>query len=939
MTWRKFMTTESATSKKKTSTQYVYPFGLNIPSPPLDKNLLGGKGKGLAEMSTLGMPIPPGFIITTEACNEYRKLDRSFPKGLEESILSSMKQLEEQMGAEFGSEDYPLLVSVRSGARVSMPGMMDTILDLGLNDRSVLGFAKMMNNERLAYDSYRRCIMMYSDIVEGVDRKHFEHAFEVLKKREGVESDAEVSVQGLKQACLLFQQIHEQYLDKPFPQNAREQLFEAIKAVFNSWDSERATLYRQVHHLPEDWGTAVTVQAMVFGNKNDRSATGVGFSRDPATGENMFYGEFLPNAQGEEVVAGMRTPHPINKFQKQLTHSSLTSLEELMPDLYRELHEIVKRLEKHYKDMQDIEFTIDDGRLFMLQTRTGKRTGFAAVRMAVEMLEEGLIDDKTTVTRVQPEQLIQLLAPVFDIKAKLAANKYLAGKGLNAGPGAASGRIALTSKKAVEMKRDGIPCILVREETNPDDFPGLVAAEGVLTLRGGSTSHAAVVARGMGKPCVVGCGTLNIDEVTKTLSAPNHPEKISLKEGDQIAIDGSTGEVFFCELKTSPSEIVQVLVDKTKKPGDSLLYRQYDKIMKLSDQYRDMNVRANADTPTDSQVSRLFGAEGIGLCRTEHMFLDVNRLNDVRCMLFSTEIEERKHAIDRLLPYQKQDFIGIFRVMNGLPVTIRLLDPPLHEFMPHTEDELKVLSSIMHVPYQHLRHIAASLEEQNPMLGHRGCRLGITYPELTAMQVRAIIEAAIEVKKEGLSVLTEIMVPLIGIPLEFEHQKLVIDKTAQEVFKEKGMSIPYLVGTMIELPRAALLADEIAKSAQFFSFGTNDLTQTTFGMSRDDSGKFIPSYVQGFPNPNKPHELMHILPDDPFQVIDRAGVGKLMEMSVKLGRGVRPDLKCGICGEHGGEPNSVAFCYEIGLDYVSCSPYRVPVARLAAAQASLAKKR
>jgi len=924
----------SSPVNKKLQTQYIYAFGPNS-SPPLNKNLLGGKGNGLAEMASLGLPIPPGFIITTEACNEYRKLHKRFPEGLEESIHQSIHSLEKETNKQFGSDTNPLLVSVRSGARVSMPGMMDTILDLGLNDQSVIAFADLSKNERFAYDSYRRFIMMYASIVSGVSRQHFEHAFEVLKGREGVQRDLDLSTQGLKQLCLLFKQIYEQHAGKPFPQNAYNQLLEAIKAVFNSWDSERAVLYRQIHHLPDDWGTAVTVQTMVFGNRNDRSATGVGFSRNPATGENIFYGEFLPNAQGEEVVAGIRTPHPINKHQKKITGSSLESLEELMPGLYKQLHDTVKMLERHYRDLQDIEFTIDDGKLYMLQTRSGKRTGFAAVKVASEMLEEGLIDEKSALTRVQPEQLIHLLAPIFDSKAKQQAQQFLVGIGLNAGPGAASGKIAFSSKKAVEMKNQGIPCILVREETNPDDFPGLVAAEGILTLRGGSTSHAAVVARGMGKPCVVGCNSLHLDPAEGTLTAIHHEKELSLKEGDPIAIDGSTGEVFFCSLETSPSEIVQVLVAKTKDPKESALFRQYSLIMHLADKYRTMGVRANADSPQDCVVALAFGAEGVGLCRTEHMFLESKRLYDVRCMLFSRDPEERRHAIARLLPHQKEDFIQIFRVMNGKPVTIRLLDPPLHEFMPHTEDELAALAHLMKVPLQYLNQIASSLEEQNPMLGHRGCRLGITYPELTAMQARAIIEAAIEVSQEGFSVHPEIMVPLVSIKAELTHQKAVIDKTALEVFKEKKQSIPYSVGTMIELPRAALLADQIAEEAQFFSFGTNDLTQTTFGISRDDGVKFVPLYVAGFPNPLQPDEIIHFLEEDPFQVLDRKGVGKLMRFAITQGKMTRPKLKCGICGEHGGDPNSVFFCQELGLDYVSCSPYRVPVARLAAAQAAI----
>lgn len=921
--------------KEGIQTQLIYPFADHLPPPPLDKTLLGGKGKGLAEMASLGLPIPPGFIITTEACNAYRHRERRFPDGLEEAIRHSIKQLSQQMKAEFGSDSNPLLVSVRSGARVSMPGMMDTILNLGLTDLSVVGFANKTQNEHLAYDSYRRLIMMYSEIVHGVDRAYFTKTFDILKKREKALLDIDLSLQGLKQACILFKQIHLQHVGTPFPQSAYEQLFAAIKAVFNSWDSERALLYRQLNHYPDDWGTAVTVQTMVFGNKNDRSATGVGFSRDPATGKDMFYGEFLQNAQGEEVVAGIRTPHPINKHQKDITHSHLESLEEMMPEVYKELHAIVKRLEKHYSDMQDIEFTIDDGKLYMLQTRTGKRTGFAAIRIAVEMLEARVIDEKTALKRVQPEQLIQLLAPIFDLKAKLKARGRLAAAGLNAGPGAASGLLALSKEKAVEFQQKGMRCILVRQETNPDDFPGMVAAEGILTLRGGSTSHAAVVARGMGKPCIVGCDNLQIDEASKSLIAPFHSEKISIKEGESISIDGTTGEVFFCKLETSPSEILQVLLTKTKSAADSLLYRQYQQIMALADKHRTMRVRANADTPGDSEVARAFGAEGIGLCRTEHMFLEVGRLNDVRCLFFSTNPEERTRAISRLLPHQKADFIGIFRAMNGLPVTIRLLDPPLHEFMPHTDNELKALAKLMRMPYEQLANIGKSLEEQNPMLGHRGCRLGITYPELTAMQTRAIIEAAIETTQQGVEVYPEIMVPLVGVKAEFEHQKAIIDKTAQEVFQEKGIEIPYSVGTMIELPRAALIAHEIAKDAEFFSFGTNDLTQTVFGISRDDSMKFVPLYVNGVPHPAKTGETLHLLPADPFQVIDREGVGELMQIAIARGREARPDLKCGICGEHGGDPLSVIFCHELGLEYVSCSPYRVPVARLAAALASL----
>lgn len=920
-----------AEDKKLIKNQYVYSFGGNEQTPPLDKYLLGGKGKGLAEMSSIGLPVPPGFIITTTACNDYQKLGRKLPEGLKEYILQAMRNLEQTMGAEFGSEENPLLVSVRSGAPVSMPGMMDTILNLGLNDRAVIGFANIFKNERLAYDNYRRFIMMYSDVVAGIGKKNFEKAFEVLKMQENVKEDIHLSLEGLKEACHVFKQIYENHKGKPFPQNADEQLFDAINAVFNSWNGERATLYRRINQIPEELGTAVNVETMVFGNKNERSATGVCFTRDPATGNNNFYGEFLLNAQGEEVVAGSRTPHPINIYQKSITNSPYPSLEEEIPEAYKQLHAIVKQLEMHYGDMQDIEFTIDDGKLYILQTRNGKRTGFAAVRIAIEMLEEGLIDEKTALKRIHPDQLSQLLAPIFDPKAKFDAQNYLAARGLNAGPGAATGKAVFSADKAVEMNQKGIHCILVREEANPNDFAGMVAAEGILTIRGGSTSHAAVVARGMGKPCVVGCGALTLNEKHKTLSS----EKMELKEGDPISIDGSTGEVFFCNVPTSPSEILQELLHRSSVPSESGLYRYYKKIMDLCDKYSLLRVRANADSPVDSITARAFGAEGIGLCRTEHMFMNSKRLNDVRCMFFSTEPEEQKRAIQRLLPYQKQDFIEIFRAMDGYPVTIRLLDPPLHEFMPHSNDEIAVLAELMAVPEKKLRELRAFLEEENPMLGYRGCRLGVTMPTLTAMQTRAIIEAAICVAEEGIAVYPEIMIPLISTKSELEHQKAIIDQTAEQIFKEQGVSIHYQIGTMIELPRAALIADQIAISAEFFSFGTNDLTQTTYGISRDDSSKFVPTYVQGLPHPRKNDIMMHIFENDPFQVLDREGVGQLMRQAVNLGRKARPSLKCGICGEHGGEPRSIEFCHQIGLDYVSCSPYRVPIARLAAAQANL----
>ncbi|MFT4551603.1 MAG: pyruvate,orthophosphate dikinase [Chlamydiales bacterium] len=922
---------KSLKNNEKTSTKYVYPFGVGQPTPPLDKNLLGGKGKGLAEMSSIGIPVPPGFIITTEACLFYRQNEQHYPESLKKEVSIAMKTLEKQMDASFDSLTNPLLVSVRSGARISMPGMMDTVLNLGLNDHSVEGFSKSTGNERLAYDSYRRFISMYANVVDNVHSRLFEDALSNLKKSEKVEFDVDLSVESLKLLCQTFQKIYQESTGNSFPQDPKEQLFKAIAAVFNSWDSNRATAYRQFHQYPHDWGTAVTVQAMVFGNKGFQSATGVGFTRDPASGEKKFYGEFLVNAQGEDVVAGIRTPQPLNKYQKELTHSKLDSLEEIMPETYQQLDEIGKKLEQHYHEMQDVEFTIDQGRLFMLQTRTGKRTGFAAIRIAIEMLDEKLIDERTAVCRVEPNQLTQLLAPVFNATEKRQSHSNLVAKGLNAGPGAASGKAVFSSEKAVEWKAQGIKCILVREETSPEDFPGMVASEGILTIRGGSTSHAAVVARGIGKPCIVGCGDLNRNRTENTIIAKDR----ILKEGDSISIDGSTGEVFFCHLNTSPSEIVQVLIEKSITPEDSSLFKNFDRIMKLADKFRKLKVRTNADTPEDSEVALSFGAEGIGLCRTEHMFMEKSRLTDVRRMFFSKNEESRTEAISRLLPHQKNDFANIFRKMNGKPVTIRLLDPPQHEFMPHSESELRLLATNMKVSYEELLETSITITESNPMLGHRGCRLGIIYPNLTAMQTRAILEAAIEVVNEGIVVLPEIMVPLISTPNELEHQSAVIKKTADEVFKEKGQTVPFLIGTMIELPRAALTAHHIANHAEFFSFGTNDLTQATFGISRDDSGQFVPLYLQGVSHPIKEEENIQIFSSDPFETIDQEGVGELMQIAISRGKKTNPDLKLGICGEHGGEGRSVTFCHKIGLHYVSCSPFRIPIARLAAAQAAL----
>lgn len=923
--------TTGMTSQEATTWRYIFPFGKGLRLRSSDVKTLGGKGQHLAEMSSIGLPVPPGFVITTEACLYFLQHNKELPSSLHEEMEAAIKMLESQMNAQFGSETNPLLVSVRSGAAISMPGMMDTVLDLGLNDRTVVGFAHVMQNERLAYDCYRRFLGMYSSIVYGVSRDVFAHALDVAKQLDGVEHDVDLSVDSLKGICQTYKELFATQTGQPFPQDVNQQLFGAVKAVFSSWDSERCTLYRQVYHVPNDMGTAVTVEAMVFGNRNDRSATGVGFTRNPSTGENAFYGEFLINAQGEDVVAGIRTPHPINRYQQKITGSTLASLEELMPETYRELEGVVAGLERHYHDMQDIEFTIDDGRLFILQTRSGKRTGLAAARMAVEMLGERLIDEKTALLRVNPEQIEQMLAPVFHPKDKERAKDKLVANGLNAGPGAASGCIALTSAKATAYKQQGVPCILVRKETNPDDFPGIVAAEGILTARGGATSHAAVVARGMGKPCVVGCGSLTIDLHQGTVTAGTH----TVKEGDPISIDGTTGEVFFCPLTTSPSEVLQVLLTKECLPENSQLYHYYSVIMQLADKYRTLKVRANADTAHDALIARAFGAEGIGLCRTEHMFMDEQGLLDVRRTLFSIHEEERDAAAEKLLPHQKGDFKRIFRSMSGLPVTIRLLDPPLHEFLPQGEEELREVAQKLGIPDKKLINVANTLREHNPMLGFRGCRLGILNPSLTRMQARAIFEAAAEVILEGGQVHLEIMVPLVGITSEFLHQKMLIDRTAKGVFESYGLCVLYSVGTMIELPRAALLAGQIAEHAEFFSFGTNDLTQTSFGMSRDDSGHFLPAYIQGVPNPEHPDEKMHLVEVDPFQVIDQEGVGQLIHTAIERGRKTRPHLKCGICGEHGGNAESVEFFHRIGIDYVSCSPYRVPVARLAAARAAV----
>ncbi len=901
--------------------KYVYTFGGGKAEGNASmKNLLGGKGSNLGEMAGLGIPVPPGFTITTEVCTYYYENDGKYPAGLEKQVQQGLHYVEKVMGAKFGNRRNPLLVSVRSGARVSMPGMMDTVLNLGLNDETIQGLIAKTKNSRMAYDSYRRFVQMYADVVMGAKGDEFEELIREKKKEKGVKDDTELTAEDWQELVGKFKEVVREKTGKDFPTDPKEQLWGAIGAVFRSWDTPRAVAYRELHHIPEDWGTAVSVQAMVFGNMGESSATGVAFTRDPSTGDKRFFGEFLINAQGEDVVAGIRTPHPITIAGKR--DSGLTSLEEEMPEIYQQLVQIYEKLEQHYKEMQDIEFTIQEGKLYMLQTRTGKRTGFAAVRIAVDMVDEGLIDQEEALKRVEPAQLLQLLAPIFETEAKQKAVEEgrLLAKGLNAGPGAACGRVVFSAEKAVEMARKGEKVILTRTETSPEDISGMAKAAGILTSTGGTTSHAAVVARGMGKSCVVGCGALHIDYSAGTITVR---DKV-IKEGDYISIDGTTGEVIQGQLPTIPSEVIQVLVQKTKKPEESRVYQQFDELMTWADKHRKLGIRTNADTPGDAAVARKFGAEGIGLTRTEHMFFEGDRIDAVREMILAEDSEGRKRALAKIMPMQKEDFIGIFEAMEGLPVTIRTLDPPLHEFLPHTDKEIEELAAQMGVEAKRLKQKVQSLHEANPMLGHRGCRLGIAYPEITEMQARAIVEAACELIKKGKKVEPEIMIPLVGHINELRGQKEIVDRVAKETAEKYGVVIEYKVGTMIELPRAALTADQVALEAEFFSFGTNDLTQTTFGISRDDAGTFLPMYVE-----------KKILPHDPFQSIDRDGVGALMKIGVEKGRATRPDLKIGICGEHGGDPNSVEFCHEIGLNYVSCSPYRVPIARLAAARANL----
>ena len=900
--------------------KFVYSFGAGKAEGKASmRGLLGGKGAGLHEMTRIGVPVPPGFTITTEVCTHYYKHRRQYPKGLERDVLKALSRIEKIIGRGFGDPLNPLLVSVRSGARASMPGMMDTVLNLGLNDRTVQGLVAQMQDPRSAYDCYRRFVQMYGDVVLGLkprekeQRDPFEVILERKKKARRVRFDTELSADDLKELVAEFKAEIKAKLGKEFPEEPQEQLWGAIGAVFGSWNNDRAIAYRQLYHIPHNWGTAVNVQTMVFGNMGERCATGVAFTRNSATGEKRFNGEFLVNAQGEDVVAGTRTPRPI------------AELKEVMPKGYRELEQICGILEKHYKEMQDTEFTIENDRLWLLQTRAGKRTGFAAVRIAMDMVEERIISKEQALLRIEPDQLNQLLRPIFDQEDKERAAKEgrILARGLPAGPGAAAGRIVFHAEDAEAWKKRGERVILCRVETSPDDIRGMDAAQGILTARGGMTSHAALVARQMGKICVVGCEAVNIDYAGREM----HIDGSVLKEGDWISVDGGTGEVIKGELKTLPSEVLQVLIGRTLEPKASRIYQQFARLMKWADGTRKIGVRTNTDQPDQARVAMAFGAEGIGLCRTEHMFFEGKRIDAVREMILAEDEAGRRRALKKLLPMQKEDFKGILEIMGSLPVTIRTLDPPLHEFLPKTEAEIVELARIMSIPIETLKNKVDVLHEFNPMLGHRGCRLAISYPEITEMQAQAIFEAACELRLEGKNPFPEVMIPLVSSRQELHAQREIVERAARDAMKRYGVRVRYLIGTMIELPRACLVADEIAQEAEFFSFGTNDLTQTCLGLSRDDAGKFLPSYV-----------LHGILPEDPFVSIDRDGVGALMRLGVQKGRKVRRDLEIGICGEHGGDPKSVAFCHEIGLDYVSCSAYRVPIAKLAAAQAALRRR-
>lgn len=885
-----------------TTQKFVYSFGDgNSEGDASMKNLLGGKGANLAEMSKMGLPVPPGFTITTEFCDFYYKNDKSIPEQLKKDVSSAINLVESKIGAKFGDATNPLLFSVRSGARASMPGMMDTVLNLGLNDETVIGLAKKSDNERFAFDSYRRFIQMYSDVVLGVDHYNFETILDEKKQEFGAELDTDLTAENLKEIVELFKIEVKNELGREFPQNVNEQLWGAIEAVFASWMNDRAIIYRQLNDIPASWGTAVNVQSMVFGNMGQTSATGVAFTRNPSTGAKELYGEYLINAQGEDVVAGIRTPQSITISGKDQLGSELPSMEETMPEVFVELTKIYQRLESHYKDMQDIEFTVQNKKLWMLQTRSGKRTAQASIKIAVDMVEEGLIDKKEALLRINPDSLDQLLHPTLDPKAK--AN--IIAKGLPASPGAASGIVVFSSKEAERRAENNEKVILVRIETSPEDIKGMHVSQGILTARGGMTSHAAVVARGMGTPCVSGAPALSINYKENYFTASN----IKIKEGEVITINGSTGDVIVGEVPTL----------KPNLSGD------FQTIMKWADEIRTLKIRTNAETPLDCQTAIDFGAEGVGLCRTEHMFFNEDRIISVREMILADNLSGRKKAIAKILPMQRKDFVEIFKIMAGLPVTVRLLDPPLHEFLPHKESEIIEVAKVLNCEIDYVKQRISQLQEQNPMLGHRGCRLGITYPEIYQMQARALFEAASIVKKEtGQSVLLEIMVPLVATREELRILKNLIIETEKSVENEYGLKLNYMIGTMIELPRAALMADEIAKEAEFFSFGTNDLTQTTFGLSRDDSGNFLGHYQKA-----------GILEKDPFAELDQEGVGQLIKIACEKGKSVRSDIKLGICGEHGGNPPSIEFCYKAGLNYVSCSPYRVPIARLASARAVL----
>jgi pyruvate,orthophosphate dikinase len=884
------------------------------------KALLGGKGANLAEMVGIGLPVPPGFTITTEVCNFY-SANQTYPDGLHSQVDTALAHMEQATGKLFGDAANPLLLSVRSGARASMPGMMDTILNLGLNDITIEGVIAQTHNPRFAYDCYRRFVSMYGDVVLGCKPVHkdeidpFEEILEETKAAKGVRYDTELDADDLKELVVKFKAAVKQRTGHDFPDDPRQQLWGAIGAVFASWGNDRAIAYRRLYDIPDSWGTAVNVQTMVFGNAGDDSGTGVAFTRDPASGENTFYGEFLVNAQGEDVVAGVRTPRPV------------AELADVFPAAYEQLLEVRQTLERELRDMQDFEFTVEHEKLYMLQTRNGKRTGLAAIRIAVDQVEEGLISPQEALLRVEPDQLTQLLRPIFSPESKRQAvhEGRVIAAGLAAGPGAASGKVVFNAPDAEEWAARGETVLLVRIETSPEDIRGMDASEGILTARGGMTSHAALVARQMGKVAVVGCEALEIDYRARTMTVDSEV----VREGDWLSIDGFTGEVMLGRLETRPSEVLQVLIEKSLDPAQAKAYHYYERMMAWADQLRHLKVRANADQPDQSANALAFGAQGIGLCRTEHMFFGGERITAVREMILAETLEEREKALAKLLPMQRDDFAGIFRVMGELPVTVRTLDPPLHEFLPHSAKEQAEVAAQMGVSQEQIAAKVAELHEFNPMLGHRGCRLGVAFPEITRMQARAILEAACIVKKEGIDVHPEIMIPLVGTKKELANQADVVRTVAAEVFAQQGAAVDYLVGTMIEVPRAALTADQIAEVAEFFSFGTNDLTQMTFGVSRDDAGKFLSLYTS---------EALDIWPADPFAVLDQDGVGQLVELGVRKGRSARPTLKVGICGEHGGEPSSVKFCHRVGMDYVSCSPFRVPVARLAAAQAALEKE-